>query len=948
MLLWAALLLAAVGDAQAYGDHGAHSAYRDSGLAQSRDRDPLADKPKLHLAGLFHEDDEQDMLAFRAAVDRINMDHNILPHVTLVPIVEIVSPVDSFSTGKRLCNITKHGVAAVFGPKSSETAGIVTSICETLEIPHILTHWDTYPSPAAKYQINIHPDPKSLSQALVALLEDMAWKAFTIIYENDDGLVRLQEVLKGHGPRDNPITVRQLSEGNDYRPLLKEIQNSSESRIVLDVSTEKIVDLFLQAKQVKMMGDYTSYLVTSLDAHTLDFGVINSWITNKRNIANITGIRLVNPDSVEVQNAVQDWKFSERLRGKSLDISPNEVKTSAALMYDAVHMFAKTLHTLNQTAPGIDEQPLRCDGVLKWEHGDRFISFMKAKYGNPDSAETGMTGAIALDPSAEYRRTNFTLTLVETNSNNATGIWNMTGIHLFRSVEEMERSDKERLSKKMMRVVSREGAPYLTRLNQSNGTEIFEGYAIDLIRLIADELKFTYEFYLVKDTKHGSLNPKTKQWDGIMRDLIDRKADLGICDLTITYDRERAVDFTMPFMNLGISILFLKPEDPEKDLFAFLQPLSLEVWIYMATAYVGVSLLLFVLARTSPYEWDNPHPCNKNPEKLQNTFTLFNSMWFAMGSFLQQGCDFLPKTAPNEWNNPHPCNPEPTELENTLTLSNSIWHNIGSLMQQGSDIAPQAVSTRMVAGMWWFFTLIMISSYTANLAAFLTVNRMDESITSAKDLAQQNKIKYGCLKGGSTESFFKHSNFSDYQRMWAAMESARPTVFTSTNEAGVDRVDKGKRSYAFLMESSTIEYYVEKNCKLMPIGNHLDSKGYGIAMPMHSWYRTLISGAVLKLQESGQLAALKDKWWKQKNGGGKCQKETTTGDASANELGLGNVGGVFVVLVSGCSFAFLVAVLEFIFNTRKVAIEHKVEPFAHAAISDGKYLKEFRPALLPY
>ena len=45
----------------------------------------------------------------------------------------------------------------------------------------------------------------------------MAWKTFTIIYENDEGLVRLQEVLKVHGPRDNPITVRQLGEGSDYR-----------------------------------------------------------------------------------------------------------------------------------------------------------------------------------------------------------------------------------------------------------------------------------------------------------------------------------------------------------------------------------------------------------------------------------------------------------------------------------------------------------------------------------------------------------------------------------------------------------------------------------------------------------------------------------------------------------------------------------------------------------
>lgn len=67
----------------------------------------------------------------------------------------------------------------------------------------------------------------------------------------------------------------------------------------------------------------------------------------------------------------------------------------------------------------------------------------------------------------------------------------------------------------------------------------------------------------------------------------------------------------------------------------------------------------------------------------------------------------------------------------------------------------RAVSTRMVAGMWWFFTLIMISSYTANLAAFLTVERMDSPIESAEDLAKQTKIKYGALRGGSTAAFFR-------------------------------------------------------------------------------------------------------------------------------------------------------------------------------------------------
>lgn len=57
--------------------------------------------------------------------------------------------------------------------------------------------------------------------------------------------------------------------------------------------------------------------------------------------------------------------------------------------------------------------------------------------------------------------------------------------------------------------------------------------------------------------------------------------------------------------------------------------------------------------------------------------------------------------------------------------------------------------------MWWFFALIMLSSYTANLAAFLTKEQMDATIENAEDLAKQSKIKYGAVLGGSTMQFFK-------------------------------------------------------------------------------------------------------------------------------------------------------------------------------------------------
>ena len=45
---------------------------------------------------------------------------------------------------------------------------------------------------------------------------------------------------------------------------------------------------------------------------------------------------------------------------------------------------------------------------------------------------------------------------------------------------------------------------------------------------------------------------------------------MAIADLTITYEREAAVDFTMPFMSLGIGILYKRQKKEPPTLFSFM------------------------------------------------------------------------------------------------------------------------------------------------------------------------------------------------------------------------------------------------------------------------------------------------------------------------------------------------------------------------------------------
>jgi len=115
--------------------------------------------------------------------------------------------------------------------------------------------------------------------------------------------------------------------------------------------------------------------------------------------------------------------------------------------------------------------------------------------------------------------------------------------------------------------------------------------------------------------------------------LLLQEADLIISDLTVTKNRLKVVDSSEFFMELGLSILYKRPTQNSTNMLSFLLPFSWELWLGIFIAYITISALLSILSKFSPYE--------KNVQP--NVFNQFNSLWFAVGSLMQQGSDFAPK-----------------------------------------------------------------------------------------------------------------------------------------------------------------------------------------------------------------------------------------------------------------------------------------------------------------
>ncbi|XP_031427578.1 glutamate receptor ionotropic, kainate 1 isoform X2 [Clupea harengus] len=837
----------------------------------------LSSNQVLRIGGIFETRENEPVsveeLAFKFAVTSINRNRTLMPNTTLTYDIQRVNLFDSFEASRRVCDQLALGVVAVFGPSHTSSVSAVQSICNALEVPHIQTRWK-HPSVDNKdtFYINLYPEYTSISRAILDIVTFLKWKSVTIVYEDSTGLMRMQELIKAPSKNNLKVRIRQLPTGSsDARPLLKEMKKGKEFFVIFDCSYQMAAELLKQLMSMGMMTEYYHFFFTTLDLFALDLEPYR--FTG----VNMTAFRMLNLDNPAVASVMEKWSM-ERLQAPpkpGTSLLNGIMTTDAALMYDAVFMVA----VASQRATQMTVSSLQCHRHKPWRYGPRFMNLFK------EARWDGLTGRIVLNKTDGLRR-DFDLDLIslKEEGNAKLGVWNsFAGLNLTETKEISNVTVS--LANRTLIVTTILENPYVMHRKSDKvlyGNDRFEGYCLDLLKELSNILGFSYEVKLVSDGKYGAANDKG-EWSGMVRELIDHVADLAVAPLTITYVREKVIDFSKPFMTLGISILYRKPNGTNPGVFSFLNPLTPDIWMYVLLACLGVSCVLFAIARFSPYEWYNPHPCNPASDVVQNNFTLLNSFWFG----------------------------------------------VAALMRQGSELMPKALSTRIVGGIWWFFTLIIISSYTANLAAFLTVERMDSPIASADDLAKQTKIEYGSVRDGSTMTFFKKSKISTYEKMWAFMSSRKNTALLKNNREGITRVLT--TDYALLMESTSIEYISQRNCNLTQVGGLIDSKGYGVGTPIGSPFRDKVTIAILQLQEEGKLHMMKEKWWR----GNGCPEED---NKEANALGVENIGGIFIVLAAGLVLSVFVAIGEFIYKAQK---NSDIEE-AHSAQLSGQYSNEER------
>ncbi|KAJ3589334.1 hypothetical protein NHX12_010179, partial [Muraenolepis orangiensis] len=560
----------------------------------------------INIGGLFPTG-AHEYEVFRFALAR----HNDLPK--LVPQVDMVDTGSSFAMTYAFCSQFAKGVYAIMGLYDQRTVNMLMSFCGSLHVCFVTPSFPIHTN--NQFVLQLRPQ---LQDPLMALVDHFQWSRFVYMYSSESALL-IHRILDTAAERSWQVTSVNLDTLTEmaFIKLLHDLEYKKDYQVVLHCELERLNSILnLIAAQKRILKNY-HYILVNLGFQDLNFTAFQSLG------ANVTGFQLVNTSDPNVDKLSQEWLDFD---SKDLKLNRRRLKYTGALTYDGVSVMATAFQNLRKQRIDISRRGNAGECLVRLE---------------------GVTGHVQFNERGH--RSNFTLTVMELSHTGPmkVGFWNEHEGYVNTAVYVPVVEEFYGLQNKTYVVTTILEAPYIMlkkNHEQLVGNDRYEGYCVELASEIAKHVGFNYRLELVGDGKYGSRDADSKMWNGMVGELVYGEV----------------IDFTKPFMSLGISIMIKKPTKSKPGVFSFLDPLAYEIWMCIVFAYIGVSQSLQSHDPTNAYssEPGQPHgysqsqgPPQTNGQTQQkekdspeytNEFGIFNSLWFSLGAFMQQGCDISP------------------------------------------------------------------------------------------------------------------------------------------------------------------------------------------------------------------------------------------------------------------------------------------------------------------
>lgn len=123
----------------------------------------------------------------------------------------------------------------------------------------------------------------------------------------------------------------------------------------------------------------------------------------------------------------------------------------------------------------------------------------------------------------------------------------------------------------------------------------YTGVAVDILRHLMEILDFSVRVTKPPDDQFGT-QLSNGSWTGLVSELINSRADIGLTALSITNARAHVIEFTRAYY-VDTSAILLPIPDEVENLFAIFAPLSVGAWLLLLSTVVVLIVLVALMSR---------------------------------------------------------------------------------------------------------------------------------------------------------------------------------------------------------------------------------------------------------------------------------------------------------------------------------------------------------------